>query len=47
MLGTLWLGTLGVIRWDFKLLTMSFHYAQRQVLLQGLKSARSMLQDKE
>ena len=39
------LGTLGVIQWDFKLLTMSFSYAQRQVLLQGLRSAESQLQD--
>lgn len=29
VLGTHWLVTLGVNQWDFKLLTMSFTYAQR------------------
>ena len=43
--GTQWLGTLGVIQWDFKLLTMSFSHGHKQVLLQGLKSANSQLQD--
>ena len=36
MLGTQWLSTLGVIQWNFHLLTMSFHYMDQQVLLQGL-----------
>ena len=42
-LGTQWLGTFGVIKWDFKLLTISHNH--RQVLLQGLRSTRSQLQD--
>ena len=42
-LGTQWLGTFGVIQWDFKLLTISHNH--RQVLLQGLRSTRSQLQD--
>ena len=43
--GTHWLGTLGVIQWDFKLLTMSFFYGQQSVLLHGLRSAGSHMQD--
>ena len=43
VLGTQWLGTFGVIQWDFKLLTISHNH--RQVLLQGLRSTRSQLQD--
>ena len=42
-LGTQWLGTFGVIQWDFKLLIISHNH--RQVLLQGLRSTRSQLQD--
>ena len=34
-----------MIQWNFKLLTMSFSYGHKQVLLQGLKSANSQLQD--
>ena len=45
VLGTHWLGTLGVIQWDFKLLTMSFYHEHRQVQLRGLKNATSQLQD--
>jgi len=43
-LETQWLRTLGVIQWDFKLFTMSFCHNHGQVLLQGLRSARSQLQ---
>ena len=45
VLGTHWFGTLGVIQWDFKLLTMSFYHDHKHVQLQGLKSANSQLQD--
>ena len=34
-----------MIQWDFKLLTMSFSHGHKQVLLQGLKSVNSQLQD--
>nr|XP_023885311.1 uncharacterized protein LOC111997457 [Quercus suber] len=36
VLGTQWLSTLGIIQWDFQLLTMKIHYKDQQVLLQGL-----------
>ena len=39
VLRTHWLGTLGVIQWDFKLLTICFSYAQKPVLLYGLRGA--------
>ena len=39
ILGTQWLSTLGVIQWDFKLLTMCFLYDHRTALLHGLKGA--------
>ena len=44
-LGTQWLSTLGVIQWDFKLLTMCFTYGQKTVLLHGLKEAGSHIQE--
>ena len=37
VLGTYWLSTLGVINWDFKLLTIEFHHWGQQVVLQGIK----------
>ena len=39
------MGTLGVIQWDFKLLTMGFCHNHKQVLLKGLRSAGFQLQD--
>ena len=47
VLGTHWLGTLGVIQWDFKLLIMRFSYGHKHVQLQGLKNANSQLQDSD
>lgn len=38
VLGTQWLSILGEIQWNFKLLTISFWYRNKQVLLQGLSS---------
>ena len=45
VLGTQWLSTLGVIQWDFKLLTMCFTHGQKAVLLHGLKEAESHIQE--
>ena len=36
VLGTQWLSTLGVISWDFRLLTMRFLYLGKSAFLQGL-----------
>ena len=41
VLGTQWLSTLGVISWDFHLLTMRFLYKGKSVFLQGLQLAAS------
>ena len=45
VLGTQWLRTLGVIQWDFKLLTMCFTHGQKVVLLHGLKEPGSHIQE--
>ena len=45
VLGTLWLSTLGLIRWDFQLLTMKFLYLGKRVFLQGLQSTSSTIFD--
>ena len=45
VLGTQWLRTLGVIQWDFKLLTMCFTHGQKAVLLHGLKEVGSHIQE--
>ena len=39
------MSTLGVIQWDFKLLTMCFSHSQEFVLLHGLKGADIHIQD--
>ena len=41
VLGTQWLSTLGVISWDFHLLTMRFLYRGKSVFLQGLQLVAS------
>ncbi|XP_075674861.1 uncharacterized protein LOC142644061 [Castanea sativa] len=43
--GTQWLSTLGVIQWDFKLLTMCYSYAQKFVMLHGLRGASTHIQE--
>ena len=43
VLGTQWLSTLGVISWDFHLLTMRFLYKGKSVFLQGLQPATSTI----
>ena len=45
VLGTHWLSTLGVINWDFKLLTMEFHHCGKQVVLHGIKVVGSNFQE--
>lgn len=44
MLGTQWLSTLGLIQWDFKLLTMSFSHGGHQVFFKGLQPLGSHYQ---
>ena len=36
ILGTQWLSTLGVISWNFRLLTMEFMHLGKRVFLKGL-----------
>ena len=38
VLETQWLGTLGVINWDFKHVSMEFTYRGKHVVLQGIKT---------
>ena len=45
VLGTHWLSTLGVISWDFKLLTMGFLYEGQQIVLHGIEAASTSFQD--
>lgn len=45
VLRTQWLKTLGLIQWDFNLLTMAFHWQGKSVLLKGLKPNHSSFQD--
>ena len=42
ILGTQWLSTLGVISWNFRLLTMEFLYLGKRVFLKGLQPASSI-----
>ena len=43
ILGTQWLSTLGVISWNFRLLTMEFLYLGKMVFLKGLQLASSII----
>ncbi|XP_023907750.1 uncharacterized protein LOC112019466 [Quercus suber] len=45
VLGTQWLRTLGLIQWDFNLLTMAFQWLGKTVVLKGLRPSHSSLQD--
>lgn len=40
-----WLSTLRVISWDFKLLTMGFLYEGQQIVLHGIEAASTSFQD--
>ena len=42
ILGTQWLSTLGVISWNFSLLTMEFLHLGKRVFLKGLQPASSI-----
>ena len=45
VLGTQWLKTLGLIQWDFNLLTMAFQWLGKTVVQKGLRPSHSSLQD--
>lgn len=45
VLGTQWLKTLGLIQWDFNLLTMAFQWHGKPMILKGLRPSHSSLQD--
>ena len=45
VLGTQWLRTLRVIHWDFNLLTMTFQWHGKSMIVKGLRPSRSSLQD--
>ena len=45
ILGTQWLSTLGVISWDFQLLTMEFLHLGKRMFLKGLQPASSTISD--
>ena len=45
VLGTRWLKTLGLIQWDFNLLTMAFQWLGKTMVLKGLRPSHSSLQD--
>uniref|UniRef100_A0A2N9HHB4 Chromo domain-containing protein n=1 Tax=Fagus sylvatica TaxID=28930 RepID=A0A2N9HHB4_FAGSY len=44
VLGTQWLGTLGVSNWDFKNLVMGFMHEGKKVWLQGLKDKPNLIE---
>ena len=45
ILGIQWLSTLGVISWNFRLLTMEFLHLGKRVFLKGLQPASSIIYD--
>ena len=47
VMGAQWLSTLGLIKWDFKIMEMSFFHQDKQVTLHGVKPTGSLMQDGE
>ena len=45
VLGTQWLSTLGVKRWDFDKLLIGFRNEGRQLWLQGIEASKSLIQE--